>query len=87
MYSGHAIVQGMMPDKFGSTAILRHDDQKAWLAMLALLEVLERFGTVRWAGGKGIPFPPARSFYNPSNRKPLLAKLTTAKAKKSLSRR
>jgi CheY-like chemotaxis protein len=70
-------------DKIWSTAILRQefynprimdDDQKAWLAMLGLLEVLERFGTVkRLAGGKVIPFRPAPVVYNPSNRKPLLA--------------
>jgi hypothetical protein len=34
------------------------EDQKAWLAILGLLEILERFGTVRRpAGAKVIPFP------------------------------
>jgi hypothetical protein len=38
------------------------DDQKAWLAILGLLEILERFGTVReQVGAKVIPFPASQT--------------------------
>jgi hypothetical protein len=44
----------------GPIILSMDEDQKAWLAILGLLEILERFGTVRRpASAKVIPFPTA----------------------------